>query len=780
MNEIISTTLSRLRSAWRQILGVHLIYTGLGIILFAPLLGALGQMLLKLSAKPALADMDLLLFALSPTGIIVFVLFATVSVVISAFELSSLMAIGVAGASGKSMNMVSTITFSLSRVRQIFQFAAWLLLKIMMTAAPFLLTGALVAYLLITDYDINYYLVVQPLEFWLAVIIIGMILVMMLALLVRRLVSWSLALPLLLFIGTAPALSFAASEKLTQHSSGMILRVLIAWSVATLLLGIVSTGAVQLLATILAPLFMDSVTFLAILFGLLAILWLLISMLVTALATGSLALFLAALSHRLEPQLHAFNMLPGQLPMFSLVIQKRNWFIVVLIAAVGISTFLGFILLDKIRMPDNAQLIAHRGAAGAAPENTLSAIRQAITDGADWIEIDVQETADGEVVVFHDRDFMKLAGIDLKVWEANLEQLRDIDIGAWFAPEFAGERVPTLAAVLAEVKGRSQLLVELKYYGHDQQLEQRVIDLIEAAEMQEDTMIMSLEYAGIQKVRALRPNWKVGLLSARAIGDLTRLDVDFLAVNLALARSALLQAAHAAGKALYVWTVNDALAMSQMMSLGVDGIITDEPLLGREVLTMRANLSSVARLLLYVAPLFGLEAPSLSMISNDAKADTSNINFELSLHQQFQDHIILSGMALAEFTSDGCSGGLSVGWDYFAEQAGFFRERHGRQPPWESCCVEHDRIYHKGGDIGLTAIESFSAREKADDELHACVLATASERADQLSADYGLNEDQVAILYKTIADSMHMAVRLGGMPCTGLSWRWGYGWSECK
>ena len=112
------------------------------------------------------------------------------------------------------------------------------------------------------------------------------------------------------------------------------------------------------------------------------------------------------------------------------------------------------------------------------------------------------------------------------------------------------------------------------------------------------------------------------LLSARAIGDLTRLDADFLAINMAMARPALIKSAHATGKKLYVWTVNDALAMSQMMSLGVDGIITDEPLLGREVLARRAELNSAERVLLHMAPLLGVKAPSLSIESNDAESDS--------------------------------------------------------------------------------------------------------------------------------------------------------------
>jgi membrane-anchored glycerophosphoryl diester phosphodiesterase (GDPDase) len=88
MSSLIKTTLSQLRPVWRTLLAVHLIYTGLGIILFAPLLGALGRILLKLSGKPALADMDLLSFVLSPTGAFAFGLFAIATIVISAFELA--------------------------------------------------------------------------------------------------------------------------------------------------------------------------------------------------------------------------------------------------------------------------------------------------------------------------------------------------------------------------------------------------------------------------------------------------------------------------------------------------------------------------------------------------------------------------------------------------------------------------------------------------------------------------------------------------------------------
>jgi len=606
---------------WRQVLAVHLIYTGLGIILFAPLLGVLGQLLLKLSGKPALADTDLLFFVLSPVGAFAFGLFAVVSIVIIVFEFTSLMAVGVVCNSGRSIDVTSALGFSFASAKRTFHFAAWLLLRLLVIVAPFLLAAVAVFFSLLSDYDINYYLAVRPTEFWAAAIILGALAVAMVGLLVYRLVNWALALPLMLFANTPPKESFSASSILTRKSNGTILITLIIWTAAMLLLGAVVAVAMRILAGALTPQFMESVAMLAVVFGALSVVWLLASVLTGALAAGSLAVLLVALADMLVPWFCDVDLQPGIQGRHLPAKKTRRWLVAGLAVTIAAAFAFGSIMLNEIEIDDDVQIIAHRGASGAAPENTLASVRQALQDGTDWVEIDVQETADGEIVVVHDSDLMKLAGVNLRIWDATLQQLAEIDVGSSFGPEFSAERVPTLKEVLAEVKGRSGLMIELKYYGHDQQLEQRVINLVEATGMRDDTVIMSLQYAGIQKVRELRPDWKVGLLSARAIGDLTRLDADFLAVNRALARPVLINAAHEAGKELFVWTVNDVLAMSQMISLGVDGLITDEPLLVRKVLMMRAELSPVERLMLHMAPLLGIESPSLNLESDDAESE---------------------------------------------------------------------------------------------------------------------------------------------------------------
>jgi glycerophosphoryl diester phosphodiesterase len=160
--------------------------------------------------------------------------------------------------------------------------------------------------------------------------------------------------------------------------------------------------------------------------------------------------------------------------------------------------------------------------------------------------------------------------------------------------------------VLETARGQIGVVIELKYYGHDKRLEERVVGIVETARMQDDIMLMSLKLAGLQKAAALRPSWTRGLLNTVSVGDLTRLDLDFLALNTAAATPALIRRAHGRGLQVFVWTVNDPVQMSVMLSRGVDGLITDEPDLVRRVMEYRDTLGPFGRVLVWLAGETGL------------------------------------------------------------------------------------------------------------------------------------------------------------------------------
>ncbi len=236
----------------------------------------------------------------------------------------------------------------------------------------------------------------------------------------------------------------------------------------------------------------------------------------------------------------------------------------------------------------------------------MAAFNRGITDGAGWLELDVQEDADGAVIVVHDRDFTRLANTNLEVFQATQAKLDDLDVGSVFAPEFSDQRVPTLREVLELAKGKAGLFIELKYYGHDHSLEAKVVDLVEKAEMTSEIVIMSLEYDGVRKTAELRPDWTYGLLDMIAIGDLTRLDVDFLALAANSASYSTIRRAHRRGMKVYAWTIDDPVQMWVMMSRGIDGIITDNVTTARHVQQLRAKMTPLGRFVIWMAGEAGL------------------------------------------------------------------------------------------------------------------------------------------------------------------------------
>ena len=151
-------------------------------------------------------------------------------------------------------------------------------------------------------------------------------------------------------------------------------------------------------------------------------------------------------------------------------------------------------------------------------------------------------------------------------------------------------------------------------------------------------------------------------------------------------------------------------------------------------------------------------------------------NFEMPAHRSLVAKI---GTApLTPFETDGCSGGLSTSWRVVADLFPDFSEKHDQTPPWEQCCVVHDRAYHDAGGT-TTAEASYTARLTADEALRQCVIDQGRTRRDTLSTGYEVSPELIDRAYAAIGDTMFNAVRFGGGPCSGLPWRWGFGHPPC-
>jgi glycerophosphoryl diester phosphodiesterase len=381
------------------------------------------------------------------------------------------------------------------------------------------------------------------------------------------------------------------------------------WGIIALVTSFATSAVIKLLGRAIAPALGSTMAGLLVLVGTVATIWFLCSLAVSIVSAALFALILVRffLTTSPVPQLD----LPAPFRDELEIEGKRlrvSWAALVGGLAVGIVVASGLAyLLMKDTWTDRLVLVfAHRGASASAPENTLASFRRAAEEHTDFVELDVQESSDGVVVVAHDRDLMKVARSPLQIWSSTEQQLREVDIGNWFSVTFRDERMPTLAEALAVCKGVCRVNIELKDYGKSRRLEESVVELVEAAGMRNDIVTMSLNRTMVDNMKRLRPNWTAGLFAAKAIGQPNRFPYDFLAVESRTATRRFIRAAHAAHKSVYVWTVNDPQRMIRVIGLGADGLITDRPALAREVLTRYAAMTQAERLLLFAMSELGV------------------------------------------------------------------------------------------------------------------------------------------------------------------------------
>ncbi|MDE5977867.1 MAG: glycerophosphoryl diester phosphodiesterase membrane domain-containing protein [Turicibacter sp.] len=242
--------------------------------------------------------------------------------------------------------------------------------------------------------------------------------------------------------------------------------------------------------------------------------------------------------------------------------------------------------LNTQHLSDEIQMIAHRASAAHAPENTLAALDYAILMGAQIAEIDVQLTKDGEIILMHDANLKRTTGFDQRVSESTYSTIQSLEAGSHFSEAFTGEPIPTLEEVLQQSKGQISLIIEIKEKEHPVQAVQKIIQLIEEYEMEEECLIGSMDYHVLQTVKRMNPTLQTVYITAIAYGDYQNLqDVDYYSIEASFISIALVDQIHRSGKQIYAWTVNKESTMQSMISMQVDGIVTDDPLLLKHQLT---------------------------------------------------------------------------------------------------------------------------------------------------------------------------------------------------
>ena len=592
---IFVSALRDLRRSWRTLVLTDLAYKLIAFALLTPGLMLLVRWAMSRTGTAVVADTDLATFFLTTRpGLIALVAGAAILAAITALELSCLMAVGLAAQHDRRLSVGGALAFVGSRSIAVLRLMGTMVAHLIVGLLPFAFGIAAVYWTLLRYYDINFYLATRPPAFWVAISLAAVVLTLLVVVLLRTIGRWSLALPLVLFENVSPRLALKTSG---VRSIGMRLVAVVSlaiWAAFAAALMALAAWVPEAIGRSLAERYAGSMEGLITFVTILVALWVFLGLIAVATNASLLALVMFRLYLHGGPAQSL--VVPGSAE--GQAAQRLPWLLKLAAVALLLLAAAGFTLLVArvARQNQPVSVIAHRGASLAAPENTLAAFRLAAEQASDFVELDVQESADGEVLVVHDSDLMKVGRSPLRIWESTAADLRAVDIGSYRAPRFSGERVPTLAEALAACKGRVRVVVELKSYGHAQRLEERVVEIVEAAGMERETIFMSLEHSMARRMKELRPSWRVGVLAAKTIGDLTTLRGDFLAVEKGLATRTFVRQAHQAGQEVYAWTVNDPAQMFQLMSKGVDGLITDRPDLARQVIDRRSGMSDAERL----------------------------------------------------------------------------------------------------------------------------------------------------------------------------------------
>ena len=231
------------------------------------------------------------------------------------------------------------------------------------------------------------------------------------------------------------------------------------------------------------------------------------------------------------------------------------------------------------------EVTAHRGYSAAYPENTIPAFKGAIQVGADWAELDVQQTADGEVIVMHDSNLKRTTGLDKEVWQVTWDEIKDLDNGSWFDKKYQTVRIPTLEEVLKVCRGKIHLNIEIKPSGHDKDLEEQVAKLLKKYHMRDTCVVSSLKYDSLRKIKEADDSIETAYITSVSYGNFTDLEyADGYSVESTLLSKSFVNKAQKAGKQIYVWTVNSEERLEKVVGMGIDNVITDDPVMAKELI----------------------------------------------------------------------------------------------------------------------------------------------------------------------------------------------------
>ncbi|HVU89863.1 MAG TPA: glycerophosphodiester phosphodiesterase family protein [Pirellulales bacterium] len=584
--------------AWKPLVGYELLMSLVMAAVLGPLVATCTYHAVGLSGDAVLGNFELVSFLLSPLGALALVLFGSVGFALVFFEYAGLILLADAALDGLTVSAGTLARALVWAAPRLFALALIQTALALLAALPFMALGGAVYWLLLSDADIHYFLAERPPRFWAAVgcgiaLTVGFAIVA-----VWLFARWALAVPVCVVESHSILGTLAQSSQLMRGRVARVITVLGGWQLAKYVAFAIAVALLNVLNVVLLDRFAGRLTSLVWLTALLLLVdGLVLQLLAAVFAIGMAGLLAYEYVHGQRSQ---------QLP------RRAAWptstggrqgsggrrAVLIALACLGPLASIGYAVhLERESLERRPMLVtAHRAGPKTAPENSLAALRLSIAAGADFAEIDVQQTADGEVVLMHDRDLRRMTGDPREVKDISTVDLAALRMRNSGAP--TDEHVPTLAEMIAACGAEIRLNVELKYYGDNALLVPAVLDVLRAHDFSGPAIVSCLQLAPLAETTRRAPEIPVGMILSTGQGDMTRLPVNFLSLHQRLVNGPLVKRAHRRGMEVHVWGVSDREAVLRLLDLGCDNLITDDPAMVREVVDWYASLGDVERMLM--------------------------------------------------------------------------------------------------------------------------------------------------------------------------------------
>ena len=577
------------------LIGFELLFKLLSLLFFTPIFLKSFTLIMKVTGYHYITLENVIPFLLKPITIVMLILLLFIIMLYSMFDIATIIVILDSSYQKKKIKMLEAIHISLKKCRNIFHIKNVSLIFLVLFLIPFLnigLSSSVITTIKIPEFILDF---IMKNKLLLSLFLIAFLF------LVIILLNWIYSLHYFILEDVSFKEAKKKSKELSKknHIKDILTLLLIQISIACLYLLFIIIGILLILVfnKIFGHLIVLKSIASTIIWIFLALSFIFVSLLSTPISYASISVMYYL--HKIKKQekikfipIESKNQEVQETKKLKNIALTLGIFSIVLGSIFTYGLYKGNYNLN-IEYVRTLEITAHRGASVDYPENTMSAFIGAKNLGADWIELDVQQTKDGKIIVSHDTNLQRITGINKDIIDMNYSEIKELDAGSFFDKKFKEERIPLFEDVMKWAKANNMKLnIELKPTGKEKNFEKSVIDIINKYEYENYCVLTSQVYDVLEKAKDYDKNVKTVYVMSLAVGDIILLDkADSFSVEASNINKVLVKKVHNAGKELYAWTVNTEENINKMIDYNVDNIITDNITFAKETV-MKSKTSN--------------------------------------------------------------------------------------------------------------------------------------------------------------------------------------------